>query len=82
MPGGVGELGELHPLGVLGGLRAPPGQDGHPPPAPGGDLQAGEEHRVGESIFFRSTASIVIKMTMQFTYDQPLYIAIFFGVFD
>ena len=48
VPGGAGELGELDPLRVRGGLRAAPRQDGHAPPPPGGHLPTGEEHRVGE----------------------------------
>ena len=48
MSGRAGELGELDPFRVRCGVRAPPRQDRHLAPAPGGHLQAGEEHRVGE----------------------------------
>ena len=49
VPSRAGELGELDPLCVRGGLRAAPRQDGHAAPPPGRHLQAREEHRVGES---------------------------------
>ena len=50
LPGRAGELGQLDPQRVRGRLRAPPRQDRNAASAAGGDLQAGEEHRIGGSL--------------------------------
>ena len=51
MPGGAGELGELHPLSLRRRLRPPPRQDWNPSLAPGGDLQNRKGNRIGELNF-------------------------------
>jgi len=48
VPGGAGELGEQHPLGVRRRLRQAPRQNRHAAPAAGGDLPPRQGNRVGE----------------------------------